>query len=484
MSADLLQREEGKTIEFKRDLSSPRNLLKTLVAFANTAGGRLVVGVGDDRSVVGVENPLDQEERLANLIADGIAPRLVPNIEMMTAKGKTLLVVEVFLSSTRPHHLHAEGEENGVYVRLGSTNRRADRELIAELRRTVEGVSFDEMPMPELTITDLDLDAVSRAFAGRDPNDPTLRTLKMLVKNQGRSVPSRGGILLFGRNRTDHFPDCWVQCGRFIGTDKARIFDHIEIEEPLPQSVDSIMLFLKKHAIRGADFSEVRRKDVWSIPLEPLREAVINALVHADWSQRGGPVRVAFFDDRIEVENPGILPPGMTLEDMRQGVSKIRNPVIARAFRELNLIEQWGSGVPRIFSQSAAQGFPEPILRELGLRVRFVFPLAEQIRVDTATGQPTPSRPPTQSPTQSADPVSRLLLALADGSLSSGELRNRLQLKHRPTFRENYLHPALEAGYIEMTIPEKPSSRLQKYRLTTKGKAFLAQQQPEPERET
>ena len=88
-------------------------------------------------------------------------------------------------------------------------------------------------------------------------------------------------------------------CGRFIGRDKADIFDHIELHDPLPQAVESILLFLKKHAMRGADFSAIRRKDQWSIPLGILREVVINALVHADYSQKGGPIRVAFFDDRI-----------------------------------------------------------------------------------------------------------------------------------------------------------------------------------------
>lgn len=81
-------------------------------------------------------------------------------------------------------------------------------------------------------------------------------------------------------------------------------------------TVERVMVFLKKHAMRGADFSELRRKDVWSIPLTILREAVINAVVHGDYSQRGAPVRVAFFDDRIEIENPGILLPGLTVEDM------------------------------------------------------------------------------------------------------------------------------------------------------------------------
>jgi len=125
----------------------------------------------------------------------------------------------------------------------------------------------------------------------------------------------------------------------------------------------------------------------------------------------------------------------------------------------------------------STSGFPEPFITELGLRVRFVFPLAKKIAVEDRPELQTGS--PTQSSTQSTDPVIRLLRALVDGPLSSGELRKRLNLKHRPTFRENYLHPALEKGYIEMTIPEKPSSRLQKYRLTEKGKQALREGEAE-----
>jgi ATP-dependent DNA helicase RecG len=349
----ILQQPESKQLEFKQDLSSPKPMMKTLIAFANTAGGSLIIGVGDKGEVIGVENPLDEEERLASLIADHVTPRLVPSIEMVTIEDKTLLVVEVFLSNTRPHWLKSLDPEAGTFVRLGSTNRQADRALIADLHRSVEGVAYDQMPMPELTIDDLDINAAQQIFASkRDLNEQTLITLKLLTIYQGKPVPTKGAVLLFGKERTFHFDDAWIQCGRFIGTDKNDIFDHIELYDHLPQAVDSIMLFLKKHAMRGADFSEIRRKDVWSIPLTILREVVINALVHADYSHRGTPFRIAFYDDRIEVESPGILLPGMTVEEMKRGVSQIRNPVIARVFRELNLIEQWGSGIPGIFHEA------------------------------------------------------------------------------------------------------------------------------------
>ncbi len=238
------------------------------------------------------------------------------------------------------------------------------------------------------------------------------------------------------------------------------------IDEPLPQSVDSIMLFIKKHAMRSADFSEVRRRDVWSIPLGPLREAVINALVHADWSQRGGPVRVAFFDDRIEIENPGILPPGITVEDMKQGVSKIRNPVIARVFRELNLIEQWGSGVPRIFRETAEQGFPEPHIVELGLRTRFLFPLNKAIQIQE------PAQSGVESGVESKMAV-QVISFLKEKPFSKSEIAKRLG-KTKPTrYLNGLMAKLLRAEYVEYTIPEKPNSRLQKYRLTEKGRQRL-----------
>ena len=289
-------------------------------------------------------------------------------------------------------------------------------------------------------------------------------TLRLLKNDQGRLVPTKGAVLLFGKEREKHFPDAWVQCGRFIGRDKADIFDHIELHDHLPQAVDSIMLFLKKHAMRGADFSEIRRKDVWSIPLGILREAVINALVHTDYSQRGAPIRIAFFDDRIEIENPGILLPGMTIDDMRQGVSKIRNHVIARVFRELNLIEQWGSGIPRILREAKELGLPDLQIMEIGMRMRLIVRLAEQIEIQRETEQVT------QQVTPQVTPQVEKLIGVLQGEMSRGEIVEALGLKDRMHFVTEYLQPALNAGLVEMTIPEKPTSSKQRYRITPLGK--------------
>ena len=384
---ELLTRHEGKTLEFKQDLSSPKNILKTLTAFANTAGGVLLIGVEDgSRAVLGVDNPLDEEERLCSLIADSIEPRLVPNVELVNWKGRTLLAVEVYPSTLRPHWLKSLGIENGVLVRVGSTNRPADGVLATELRRSALNLSYDEEPMPEINPEALDLRVASGLLAGmREWNESRAETLNLLVRHQGRLVPTVGGVLLFGSVRERYFPDAWIQCGRFRGKDKAEILDQQEIREHLPPALEKAFEFVRKHASLGAEFGELRRKDVWNVPLEAVREALTNAVVHADYSQAGAPIRVAIFDDRIEVENPGLLAPGMTVADIREGVSRLRNRVIGRVFKELNLIEQWGSGFQRMAASCRAASLPEPLMEEVAFRFRVTFRLervAEQPEAD------------------------------------------------------------------------------------------------------
>ena len=468
---------EGKQLEFKRDLSSPLNVLKTLVAFANSARGRLVIGVDDARQVVGVADPLAEEERICNLIADAIAPRLLPNVELMSVSDATVLVVEVFPSGARPHYLSKQGPEQGVYLRLGSSNRQAGPDWIAETRRAAAGLVFDEQPMPTLGMQDLDLEAMARWFGPERTLDAAqLQTLKLLRADQGRLLPTRGAVLLWGHERELHFPDAWVQCGRFRGQDKVDIFDQQDIHAHLPDAVNAIELFLKKHAYKSARFGAMQREDVWSIPLTMLREAIVNALVHADYAQRGSPIRVAFFDDRIDIESPGFLLPGMTVQDMQNGVSRIRNPVIARVFRELHLTEQWGSGVKRIFAEASAQGLPEPRVTEIATGVRLsVFLAAPHDARPTAAQNPSLAQVSEQVGAQVSEQVAKLLLHCAAQPRSKQEMLVVLGLSNAYLNYKRHIVPLLEQGLIAMTLPDKPQSRLQRYRITTLGQILLAQ---------
>jgi ATP-dependent DNA helicase RecG len=357
---------------------------------------------------------------------------------------------------------------------------KADEHLISEMQRGVAGISYDALPMPHLSKEDLDIKAIEHDFGDKQVDDTMLQSLRIVLKEQGRLVPSHGGILLYGKDRRFHFDDAWIQCGRFIGSDKSDIFDHIDIQGTMPAAVGEIMLFLKKHAMRGADFSEIRRKDIWSIPIDILREVVINALVHADYSQRGAPIRIAFFDDRIEVENPGLLMPGLTIEDIKQGISKIRNPVIARVFKELEYIEQWGSGIHGIFKKIEEQQLPQALIEEIGMRIRFtvylkeIAPLtADQSRSGKKAPEEAPVEAPEEAPVELSGTESRILDALSLENLGRSMLLEKLGYKQRSGNYKKAIAKLLDKGWIEMTIPDKPNSRLQKYRITEKGKALI-----------
>lgn len=381
---NLLQKPESKTLEFKRDLSSPGGAMKVIVAFANTAGGTLLIGVEDkSRNVRGVANPLEVEERLANLISEHIAPRIIPEIDMLPYRRTHVLAVQVHPSSSRPHYLKREGPEKGTYVRVGSTNRRADAELIAEMRRFVGGESYDELPIPELNSEAIDFRAASESFRSvRKLRRPDLETLRLITGYQGRKVPTVGGLLLFGSDRERIFPDAWIQAGRFEGKDKRKIRDRIEIHSLPVRAIEEAVEFVEKHSLYGAEIGRIRRKDVWNLPPVAVREAIVNAVAHADYSQRGAPIRIASYDDRLEVENPGLLPFGLTVDDILQGISKLRNRVIGRVFHTLGFVEHWGSGIQRMTAACHDVGLPAPRFEEIGTRFRVtIFTTAERSAV-------------------------------------------------------------------------------------------------------
>ena len=220
---ELLKRHEGKTLEFERDLSSPEAILKCLVAFANTAGGIIVIGVEDrSKNARGVPDVLRAEEKLANLVSDSIRPRLVPDIEVVPwrkLKKLNLLAVQVYPSNTRPHYLERLGSEDGVFIRVGSTNRKAEALQIEELKRLNWRTAFDEQAIPDLKSEAIDFRAASELFAPyRQLTAQAWSTLHITTEHQGRQVPTIGGLLLFGKDGFARFPDAWIQAGRFAGT--------------------------------------------------------------------------------------------------------------------------------------------------------------------------------------------------------------------------------------------------------------------------
>ncbi len=176
--------------------------------------------------------------------------------------------------------------------------------------------------------------------------------------------------MLFGNEKERHFPDAWIQAGRFRGANRVHIADQRDIRGHASALVGQATEFVVEHLSCGARIDGLRRQDRWNVPPVAVREAIVNAVAHADYAQGGGPVRVAVFANRVEVESPGLLPFGLTIDDLLLGVSKLRNRVIARVFHELGLMENWGSGVQRMIAACDEAGCPHPVFEELAGRFR------------------------------------------------------------------------------------------------------------------
>jgi ATP-dependent DNA helicase RecG len=372
----LLTQPESKTLEFKQDISSLKPILKTITAFANTAGGLILIGYSPIRGIVGIEDVFQAEESLVSAISDSISPSLLPDIDIKTMQGKNLIIVRG-AHQKGPFYIRSEGEKEGVYLRFGSSTRRASPEVLSDILRFTSNLTFDQLPCADLTINDLDQRKLHEFMSqiGKPRDQPSvLQTLGVITNRSGILTPSNGGIILFGKDqvRNHFFPDACISCARFKGLDKSHFIDRQDIEAPLYEALELILRFISRNTRLSSVIQSLQRKDIPEYPEIPLREVLVNAMVHANYALPGR-IFISIFDDRLEIQNPGMLPYGITIEDFKAGISHVRNRVIARVFKELRLIEEWGSGYNRIISHCASYEYPIPEWQEFGTAMRVIF---------------------------------------------------------------------------------------------------------------
>lgn len=372
MIEEFINSNEGKTLEFKENLQSMQGIIKTIIAFANTAGGIIIIGVEDKtKQIIGIKDTLAQEERLASVINDSITPLIIPDIEILNYRNKELIIINV-PHTAGPCYLKSSGMEKSTYVRLGSTNRLADKETLQILKNISQNIFYDETPYAQGKESDLDWQVIENLFKNinKKITKNNAESLGLLVNKGKKELPSFGGIILFGKNRLKIFPDAIIRCARFLGTDKENILDQADIDIYLPLALEEAIKFIQRNTRLSAEITELVRKDIPEYPTIAIREAILNAIVHADYAVKGIPISIAIFDNRIEITNPGCLPFGFTLEKAMIGTSRIRNRVIAKVFYQLKLIEQWGRGIQLIIKECLKHGLAEPKFEELNNQFR------------------------------------------------------------------------------------------------------------------
>lgn len=368
MAKDELFSGESKNVEYKIAVpDKSEKYMKTVVAFANTQGGRLVIGVDDKtHQAVGVDcdSLFPIMDALANAISDSCEPQIIPDIEPQTVDGKTVIVITVEAGKNRPYYIKSKGKEKGTYIRVAGTSRLAYPEKIRELEMEGARISWDELTCVGYEVTeeatgrlcsDIENFRKKAGLSEHEVREEQLFNWKILKKSDDKVLASNAYALL----TSDYFPFSKTQCAVFKGTDRTVFLDKREYTGPIYKQIESSVDFVLRNIRLGATIDGLVRRENYELPVEAIREMIINAHCHRNLLDESC-IQVAVYDDRLEVTSPGGLYNGLTYEEVMSGHSKIRNKLIANIFSQMGLVEAWGSGIRRILIAAKEYGLPVP----------------------------------------------------------------------------------------------------------------------------
>jgi len=355
---------ESDKIEFKE--SFDREAAVTAGAFANTKGGTIFIGITDRGKVVGALIGAESLKEWVNTISQSTEPRLIPEIEEISCEGKPVVAIYIKENPLKP--VSVKGR---CYRRVSSSNRVMQAHEIAEMHLQSIGSSWDLTPAPKTTLTDLDMvkvaDYIKKANEAGRRNIAPGESPKTVLEKIGLvqdNKPTWAAILLFGKDPQRVLSQAAMHCGLF-DADEISVLDDRMVRGTILEQVNDAMEFIRKN-IRVAFVmtGEPERKQVWDYPVEALREAVINAICHRDYTISSA-VEIRISRDSLKVWSPGRLASGITLPELfTSHASVLRNKGIAQVLYDIGWIERWGGGIQKMCSASAEAGLPEPLFQE------------------------------------------------------------------------------------------------------------------------
>jgi ATP-dependent DNA helicase RecG len=461
----LLQEREGTTLEFKENLSA--SFAREMVALANTIGGRILLGVRDDGSVVGVKDSNHLRARIQD-----IARNCDPPVKVLVEPVGEVLVVNVRASDAKPVQC-----SDGFFWRQGSVTQKLTRDEIRDFFRSEGAIRFDLAPCPRFRYPqDFDRQKFNAwlrlsGITGRPRAEDVLVNIEAAERAGGRLLFRNAGVLFFAKNVRHFFNQAYVTCLLAKGTDKVHVLDRKDFDGGIVADIEDAMRFIERNTRTAWRIEALQRQNIPEYPMKALREAITNAVMHRDWFIEGANVFVELYTDRIEVVSPGGLPKGMTLAEL--GTKSVRrNALIADLLHRIDFIEKAGTGVRRIRDEAREGGYPEPVWEANGFTTAIFRPNPEVRAAAEASGRPASTgQVPDKYPTSTRQVLTAL--AKARGPLSRTALQVASGLRNREHFVNEHLKPMLAAGLIEPTIPDKPRSSRQRYRLTDLGAAAL-----------
>ena len=361
--------DEWETIEYKTSLAEEHEAIKTLAAFATTRGGKLIFGVKPDGTKVGVRIGKGSLEEFASHVRQNTRPSLYPSIEPFEEEGKTFLSVSIAAHDSKPVWAYSI-----AYKRVGRTNQKLEPEEIQQLMDRSRGKTWDMLAVEEWREEDFDrkrfaayLEMCGQSLA----NDAAHQIETLGLRSQ--SKPTHAFALLFAKRPQRYVPSAWVQCGAFKHNSTTEFLDKKTFEGNVIEQIEGAISFIERNTRQTVHITGTPRHHTQpEYPLVAVREAIINALSHRDYTSTAT-TQVRIYGDRLEIWNPGSLPADLTIADLYgDHPSKPRNRLLKETLARVDIGERWGTGTTRIVEACALAGMvrPEFVLEQGMFKVR------------------------------------------------------------------------------------------------------------------
>ncbi len=371
--------ESGK-VEFKKEI--PKNhekFLKDIIAFSNSSGGTVILGIEDETCIVygiGSQSPFKLSDAISNMVSDACTPQIEPDILIQTIEDKTVLVIDIVPGKFRPYYITRKGKEASSYIRINGTSRPADQRKLKELELEGQNISYDTMQdigqefdeQKALQLCKVMVQAAKESCKTEEEKSEiksmTLEKLEDfgLLCRVGKNLYPTHAFNLMTENK---YRFAKVQCALFKGMTRDIFIDQKEFCGPIYEQVENAYRFVLRHINMGAEIEGVFRSDLYELPKAAVREMVVNAVTHRSYLDKSC-VQICVFDDRVEVLSPGTLYGGLDIQTAKLGKSTCRNEAVAEAFHYMHIVEAWGTGLPRMISRCKEYGLREPLFEELG----------------------------------------------------------------------------------------------------------------------
>ncbi|MFO8110833.1 MAG: helix-turn-helix domain-containing protein [Thermoplasmata archaeon] len=373
----LIREGESEVVEFKGSLKLHNSIGEAISAFSNSKGGIILIGIEDSGKISGVDLGNNTLEKLANRIKVDTDPSIYPKISSNKLDGKDMIVIEI-----EEYHEKPVFYKDKAYKRVGKSTHRLNASEMRKLaKNSGSKIYWDEQICERATLDDIDEDKVREFLkTAENKRDLDMRynsiqdaLRKLDVLRDGRLT--NACALMFTKESQRFFLQSEIKCGRFKGTSTKEFIDMAEFSGPVHEQVDRSEKFVLRNIRKAAwiEPGKIERQEKWEYPLDAVREAITNAVVHRDYQSTSN-VQIRIFDDRIEVWNPGTLPEGWTVDTLKEEhESKPFNPLLARMFFLIKFIEKWGRGTIDMVEDCIEHGIPEPDFKDTGTSLVVTF---------------------------------------------------------------------------------------------------------------